>query len=62
MKMTLRALRVNKRKTQYEAAKDLNISIDTLKNYESGRTYPDVPMIRRIEAYYGVNYDSIEFF
>ncbi|MBM6823685.1 helix-turn-helix transcriptional regulator [Veillonella magna] len=60
--MTLRALRVNKRKTQHEAAKDLNISIDTLKNYESGRTYPDVPMIRRIEAYYGVNYDSIEFF
>ncbi len=47
--------------TQAEAAKKLNISVDTLGNYERGKSYPDVPMIRRIEKLYDIPYARIIF-
>lgn len=47
--------------TQAEAAELLETSVDTISNYERGKTYPDVPMIRKIERVYGVPYSRIIF-
>ena len=52
MALTLKAARVNKSLTQDEAAKLLKISPDTLSNYERGRSFPDVPVIKRMEELY----------
>lgn len=59
MQITLKAARVNKGFTQAEAAKALGVSEDTLWNYESGRSYPNVPIIKRIEDVYGIPYSDI---
>lgn len=61
MQFTLKAIRVNKGVTQEEAAKSIGISIDTLANYEKGITFPDIPILKRIEEYYDVNYNNIDF-
>ena len=62
MAITLKAARVNKGMTQVEAARMLGISVDTLRQYEAGNTFPDVPMIRKIENLYSVSYNDINFF
>lgn len=62
MKYSLRAIRINRKETQEQAAKGIGISVETLANYEKGITYPDIPMLQRIEKYYGVNYNDIDFF
>lgn len=62
MKLTLKAIRVNKKMTQEEAAKELGISVDTLGNYERGITFPDVPVIKKMEEVYETNYNDINFF
>lgn len=62
MSITLRAARINKNLTQVQAAKALNISPDTIRQYEAGKTFPDVPMIRKIEKLYDVSYNDIDFF
>lgn len=62
MRLTLKAIRVNKGMTQEEAAKAIGISVDTLGNYERGTTFPDVPVIKRIEDVYETNYNDINFF
>lgn len=60
-KMTLKAARVNKGLTQDVAAKMIGISVFTLINYESGKSFPDVPVIKKIEEVYGVPYHMINF-
>ena len=60
-KVTLRTAREICGLKQAEAAKILGISTDTLSNYERGKSYPDVPIIRKIESLYGVTYDQIIF-
>ncbi|WP_287559075.1 helix-turn-helix transcriptional regulator [Dialister sp.] len=60
-KFTLKACRVNKRLTLKEAADRLGISEFTLGNYESGKTFPTVPIIARIERLYGISYNEIIF-
>lgn len=62
MKLTLKALRMNKGYSQEEAAKLIGVSTDTLANYERGITYPDVPIINKIEEVYETKYDDINFF
>lgn len=61
MKYTLKAIRVNRNKTQEEASKGIGISVETLANYEKGITYPDIPILKKIEKYYDVNYNEIDF-
>lgn len=61
MQMTLKALRINKGETQEETAKEVRVSTDTWSNYENGKTFPDVPVIQRIEKHFGVKYDDINF-
>lgn len=62
IKYSLRAIRVNKKVTQEEAARAIGISVETLAKYEKGVTYPDIPILKKIEEYYGVNYNDIDFF
>ena len=59
--MTLKQARELKGYNQEEAAKLIGISKDTLGNYERGKSYPDVPIIRRIEELYGVPYNRLIF-
>ena len=47
--------------TQAEAAKLIGISTDTLGNYERGKSYPDIPVLRKIEEVYGVKYSQLIF-
>lgn len=61
MKISLTAARVNRRLTRKEAAKALGIHEATLKNYEQGKTYPNVNMIKKMEALYGVDCNDINF-
>ncbi len=61
MKVTLKGLRATKDWTQKEAAKKVGVSVDTWANYEKGKTYPDVPIIKKIELAFGVGYNDIIF-
>lgn len=61
MPMTLKSARVNKGLTQKQAAEKIGVTVDTLSNYERGKSYPDVPVIIRIEQVYGVSYSDIIF-
>lgn len=61
MKMTLKALRANKNMSQADVAKALGISEDTWRNYEKGKTFPDVPAIKKIEKVFNVKYADIIF-
>ena len=47
-KFSLKAVRINNNWTQEEASKLFKVSVDTLQNYETYKTYPDVPIIENI--------------
>ena len=61
MNITMKAARVNQNLNQAEAAKLLGISRKTLQNYEAGASFPDVPILKRIESLYKVSYSDINF-
>lgn len=61
MAITLKAARVNANLTQIEAAKRLEISKNTLANYEMYRTIPGIDMAQKIAALYGLEVDGIIF-
>lgn len=61
MALTLKAARVNVGLNQKQAAKALGISIASLQNYEAGRKYPNVLVLKRIEKLYGVPYADLIF-
>ena len=58
---TLRVAREKTGLTQKEAAKKLEITPDTLRNYETGKSKPDVQMIKKIEALYNVPFSQLIF-
>ena len=61
MAITLKSARVYKGLTQVKAAKLIGITPDTLSNYERGKSYPDVPIIQKMEQVYGVPYSELIF-
>lgn len=61
MKATLKMLRELKGWNQVTAAKNLKISVNTLSNYEQGKTYPNVVVVKKIEKVYGVKFADIIF-
>ena len=61
MPITLKAARMNKGYNQDDAAKLIGVSSDTLSNYERGKSFPDVPIIKKMEEVYGIKYDDINF-
>ena len=62
MQFTLKAIRINNNMSQEEASKKIGISVDTLGNYERGKSFPDIPILKKIEEVYGVKYENINFF
>lgn len=60
-RFTLKTAREMKKMTQEEAAKCIGVSVDTLGNYERGKSYPDIPVLRKIESLYGVPYEQLIF-
>ena len=61
MRMTLKTARELAGLTQAEAAKSIGVSTDTLGNYERGKSYPDIPILRKIEDVYQVSYNNLIF-
>lgn len=59
--LTLKTARERKGYTQGEAAKLIGVSPDTLSNYERGKSYPDIPILRKIEEVYDVPYERLIF-
>ena len=61
--LTLRAIRVNRGLSLEQASILIGISKDTLSNYERGDTYPDVPVLKRIEEVYNIKMlnDTVNF-
>ena len=60
-KMTLKMARELHGFTQEKAANLIGVNTDTLGNYERGKSYPDIPILRRIEEVYGISYEQIIF-
>ena len=60
-KMTLKTAREIKKLSQEDAARLIGVSVDTLSNYERGKTFPDVVTLKRIEKVYGVSYNQLIF-
>ena len=46
---------------QEEAAKMIGVDVDTLRNYEQGKSYPNIPVLKKIEKTYDVAYAQIIF-
>lgn len=61
MRVSLKQARELKGLKQSEAAEKIGISTDTLGNYERGKSYPDIPVLRKIEDVYGIPYDRLIF-
>lgn len=61
MAITLKSARVNKGLTQAKAAELIGVTVDTLSNYERGKSYPDVPIIQKMEEVYEVSYSDLIF-
>jgi transcriptional regulator with XRE-family HTH domain len=61
IKLTLKALRVNKGYSQADAARELGIAVSTLSSWEQGKTFPDVEHIKKIENFYSTEYKNIIF-
>jgi len=60
-KISLRAARVNAKMRQADVAKELDVAVSTVRNWESGKTFPKQPVIEKLCGLYGVSYDNIDF-
>lgn len=47
--------------TIIEASEKLGINKSTLCNYEKGRSYPDIRILKKIEKLYNIDYQDIFF-
>lgn len=61
MKVSLKTARELRGLKQAEAASLIGVSVDTLGNYERGKSYPDIPVLRKIESVYGIPYSRLIF-
>ena len=61
MRVTLKTARELRGYTQEEAGKLIGVSKDTISNYENGKSYPDIPILRKIEEVYKIPYHRIIF-
>lgn len=61
VKFTLKTIREMRGLSQIDAAKAIGISVDTLSNYERGKSYPGIPVLRKIEKTYNIKYNQLIF-
>ena len=60
-KISLKAARVNAKLSQKAAADLIGVAESTLRNWESGKTFPTKPKIDRICEVYGIPFDVLFF-
>lgn len=60
-KISLKAARVNAKLSQQEAADRIGVAASTLRNWESGKTFPNQPKIEKICEVYGISFDILFF-
>ena len=60
-KISLKAARVNAKMRQTDVAVKLDVAVSTVRNWESGKTFPKQPVIEKLCELYGVSYDNIDF-
>ena len=60
MKITLKALRTNSKLTLEEASKQIGISRETLRSYESGKTAPNLKMLPKILKVYKADINDVK--
>lgn len=61
MKISLKAARINAKITQKEAADKIGVTVDTIGNWERGKSFPNALQIQRIEEIYGIAYNELFF-
>ena len=59
MKVTIKAMRVNRDLRVPEAAEKLKVASSTLRNWEAGRTSPDARQLQDLLNLYECDYDDI---
>lgn len=59
IQITLAAARVNAGMTQEDVAKEMQVSKQTIVNWEKGKTSPDVLQARRLSNLYRIPLDFI---
>lgn len=59
MALTLKAARVNAKKTQEEVGAFVGKSKVTIRSYESYKSKPDVETAQKIAEFYGMSVDDI---
>lgn len=59
IQISLEAARVNANLTQSEAAKKIGVTIQTLVNWEKGRSEPSISQARRMSELYRMPLDNI---
>jgi transcriptional regulator with XRE-family HTH domain len=56
----LRTLRIQKKLTQHDLAKQVGLGVNTISNYESGKTYPKTrDVYHRLAAILGVSVETL---
>lgn len=61
MQISIAAARKNANLNQKEAAKQIGVSVSTLKNWEASKSFPRQPMIEKMCEIYGCCYDDLNF-
>lgn len=59
LKTNLKNLRLEKKLTQEELAKVLNLSVSTISMYETGSREPDISTLKTISEYFNVTCDYL---
>lgn len=62
LKISLEAARVNAKLTQREAAEGVGVTVQTLINWEKGRTSPMIDKAIALCNLYGIDLDNLIFY
>ena len=55
----IKELRLERKLSQNELAKVLNVSLKTISHWESGYTEPSIDMIKKMKEYFNVTYEEL---
>lgn len=61
-KISLAAARVNIRRTQKDVAEEIGVSENTIRNWETGKSYPSTLHIDKLLELYHKKYENIDWF
>jgi len=61
IKITLKGARVNAGMSREFVAKEVGVSISTIKSWENGVTFPNQPQIDKLCKLFNVPYDGLNF-